>query len=66
MVIGRHVYLGDISGNYNQPQGRHESGIGLIPLGDRNRDSFAFGENVLEERVSIDAYEKYLKKGGNK
>lgn len=37
-----------------QATGRHRFGVGLIPLGNRKRDAFAFGENVLEERDSVD------------
>lgn len=39
----------------------HKS-LGLIPLGSRDRDAFAFGENVVEERDSIDAYSKFTQR----
>jgi hypothetical protein len=59
MSFGKHHFLGDFRGNQLQPQGKHEehsmpNGVGLIPLGDRNRDRFGFGDNVLEERNSVD------------
>ena len=59
METGRHVYLGDVTGNYSQPSGRHREnrmpkGVGLIPLGNRDRDRFEFGVDVIEERDSID------------
>lgn len=36
--------------------------LGLIPLGNRSRDAFAFGENVVEERESLDAYSKFIQR----
>lgn len=58
-----HVYKGAIStGNPYQKAGKHRYGIALIPQGDRQRAVFEYGENVAEERDSIDAYAKYLNK----
>ena len=57
-----HVYKGVQTGNPYQKPGKHRYGITLIPMGDRQRDAFEYGENVLEERDSIDAYDKYRKK----
>ncbi len=34
-------------------------GIGLIPLGDRNRAPADEGFGVVEERISVDKYSKY-------
>lgn len=53
------MYLGDVTGNYSQPIGRHrefwymtddKEGIGLIPLGDRDRDLIEYGIDVVEDR----------------
>ncbi len=46
--------------------GRHRDretsiGIGLIPLGDRDRDKPEYGVDYLEERNSLDKYTKYIK-----
>lgn len=37
MEFGRHAMQGDISGNLDQPEGKHIWGVRLIPLGDRYR-----------------------------
>lgn len=55
-----------IARNSKSYQGRHRenempAGVGLIPLGNRNRARFALGDNVAEERDSIGQYDKYIK-----
>jgi len=65
----RHYYKGAIStGNPFQPLGKHRDcamlkGVGLIPLGDRDRD-IPEGIGVLEERLSVDKYSKYSSRLG--
>lgn len=63
--------LGNISIGVAQPSmnegtytGKHRDnnmfyGVGLIPLGDRNRAIHEYGIDVLEERDSVDKYSKY-------
>lgn len=63
MAITKHVFKGATTGNFLQPPGRHrdaqlQKGVGLIPLGDRDRVT-EYGEGILEERDSIDKYSKY-------
>jgi hypothetical protein len=57
MEFGRHAMQGDISGNPDQPEGKHIWGVEFIPLGDRYRDRPEFGF-TFEERESIDKYTK--------
>lgn len=54
----KHLVLGEATGSPLQPVGHHIYGVGLIPLGDRNRAPFE--ENGFEERISIDKYTKYI------
>lgn len=67
MELGLHAIKGDITGNPFQPPGKHRAlatpeGIGLIPLGDRNRDRHEYGIDYEEERDSLDKYTKYFNK----
>lgn len=60
----KHLKLGATATGTANYSGHHRSGemdvgIGYFPLGDRNRA--IDGNDVLEERDSIDMYEKYLK-----
>lgn len=50
--------------NEREYTGKHRDnymlyGVGLIPLGNRNRDIRAYGIDYTEERVSVDKYSKY-------
>ena len=56
----KHEYIGELTGNPSQSVGRHRDGIGFIPLGSRTRDVEEYGEDYLEERMSIDKYTKYI------
>jgi hypothetical protein len=61
--VTTHIYKGEVrTGNPYQQEGKHRYGVALIPLGDRQRAVFEYGDNVAEERESIDAYEKFLNK----
>lgn len=50
------------SANYNGHHRANEMsrGVGLIPLGDRNRAKMEYGAEVIEERDSIDQYTKFI------
>ncbi|MFY3742099.1 MAG: hypothetical protein HMLIMOIP_002563 [Candidatus Nitrosomirales archaeon] len=50
MESTQHAFLGELTGNPYQPQGRHEEGIGFIPLGDRDR--YKAESNEVMERDS--------------
>jgi hypothetical protein len=55
--VTTHIYKGEVrTGNPYQQAGKHRYGVALIPLGDRQRAVFEYGDNVAEERESIDAY----------
>jgi hypothetical protein len=61
MELGRHSYLGEVTSTPSQILGRHRDDMWLIPMGDRGRDLFFNddGDDVLEERISLDKYSKY-------
>lgn len=55
--MGQHLDPDDLTGNPSQPSGRHRDlemakGMALIPLGNRNRDRYEYGIDVVEDRGS--------------
>jgi len=64
MELGKHLDLGAVAQGTAFYTGHHRDlnmpeGMGLIPLGDRNRDKPEYGVDYLEERMSVDKYTKY-------
>ena len=63
MNAPKHLDVGETSARFYV--GHHLSGIGLIPMGDRNRASIEFLDEVSsymwEERNNGNQYDKYLK-----
>jgi len=62
--MGNHFDLGALATGTANYTGHHREndmakGVGLIPLGDRERDKPEYGVDYLEERQSIDKYSKY-------
>lgn len=68
-MLEKHLDLGALATGASTYQGHHrefgsqEMAIGLIPLGDRNRDLIEYGVAYVEERGlnGNDGYSKYLK-----
>lgn len=51
MSLNHHLALGDQTGNPNQKPGKHEYGIEMIPLGNRDRAyNKNIGFDVVEDR----------------
>jgi hypothetical protein len=57
LVSTRHDSMGDIASKSHNYEGKHQiwqvaNGIGYFPLGDRDREKYEFGIEMVEERDS--------------